>query len=220
VWVCRDARGNGHTDRHQRGTTSPGAGAELTEEEKAERRQVRQSNTDWRSAETVRRDFIRQLLARKTPPTGTRRYIAESLIHGDHALRRGLERGHPLARDLLGLDTSGHGLADVLDGVSEARAEVIALGSVLSATEDATGVHTWRSPDRATRRYFDFLRGAGYQLSPLEQSIASPTAPTEITAARPRTSRQSKTEARGGGWAPSRPGAAAADPERPPPSVA
>jgi hypothetical protein len=131
-----------------------------------------------------------------------------------------LERGHPLARNLLGLETSGHGLADVLDGVSEARAEVIALGSVLSATEDATGVHTWRSPDRATRRYFDFLRGAGYQLSPLEQSIASPTAPTEITAARPRTSRQSKTEARGGGWAPSRPGAAAADPERPPPSVA
>jgi ParB family chromosome partitioning protein len=220
VWVCLDARGNGHTDLHPRGTTAQGAGAELTEEEKAERRQVRQNNTDWRSAETVRRDFLRQLLTRKTPPAGTRRYLAESLIHGDHALRRALERGHPLAREMLGLDTTGNGLADVLDGMTEARAEVIALGSVLSATEDATGVHSWRNPDRGTRRYFDFLRGAGYQLSPLEQSIASPTSPTEITAARPRTSRQPKAEARGGAWAPSRTTPAAADPERPPPSAA
>jgi ParB family chromosome partitioning protein len=220
VWVCRDARGNGHTDLHPRGTTAQGAGAELTEEEKAERRQVRQNNTDWRSAETVRRDFLRHLLARKTPPTGTRRYLAESLILGDHAVRRALERGHPLAREMLGLDPAFHDLADVLDGVTEPRAEVIALGSVLSAYEDATGVHTWRNPDRATRRYLDFLHGAGYQLSPLEQSIASPAPPTEINATPPRTSRQPKTEARGGVWVPSRPGAAAADPERPPPSVA
>jgi hypothetical protein len=49
---------------------------------------------------------------------------------------------------------------------------------VLAAYEDATGVHTWRNPDTATRRYLDYLRSTGYQLSPLEQEVATPAVPT------------------------------------------
>jgi ParB family chromosome partitioning protein len=105
VWVCTDAGGNGHTDRHRSAGSHAGPGAELSEAEKAERRQVRSNNTDWRSAETVRRDYLRQLLGRKTPPAGARRFLAEALVAGDHPLRRALERGHPLARDLLGADS-------------------------------------------------------------------------------------------------------------------
>lgn len=224
VLVCRDPRGNGHIDRHRQSAAADagaGPGAALSEAERAERRQVRQNNTDWRSAETVRRDFLRQLLGRKTPPTGARRFLAESLVAGHHALRRALERGHPLARDLLDLDPAGDGLTTTLEAASDTRAEVIALGVVLAAYEDATDVHTWRNPDTATRGYLDFLRCTGYQLSPLEQAVASPSAPTAVTdaAAAPSTPRQ-RSKPRTGGWAPARQGAMSVDPDRPPPTAA
>ncbi len=221
VWVCRDPAGNGHTDRNRRSTSADGPGKELSVQEKEERRQVRQNNTDWRSAEKVRREFLRQLLGRKTAPPGARRFVAEAVVAAGHPLRRALERGHPMARELLGLDSGAESLASTMEGTTDHRAEMITLGSVLAAYEDATGVHSWRQADKTTRHYLDFLRSAGYQLSALEETIASPTAPTVVDQATPRVRRREPgPRAADGAWASRRTGATTSEAARTPPSVA
>jgi ParB family chromosome partitioning protein len=49
---------------------------------------------------------------------------------------------------------------------------VIALGVVLAAVEDATGVHSWRNIDPATARYLGLLAELGYVLSDVEKLAA------------------------------------------------
>ena len=172
VHVCTDPKAHGHTPRH--GSTTKLGGA-LTDDEKADRARVRENNAAWRSAETVRRDWLRIFLARKTAPKDAAVFIAQAITSGDHALRRALERSHPLGRDLLGLvDTSRRHAPAAVD-TSASRAQMIALGLVLAAYEDATGVHTWRNPDQATRRYLRYLIANGYAAADVERLVLDDT---------------------------------------------
>ena len=166
VHVCTDPKTHGHTPRHD----STKLGGALTDEEKADRARVRENNAAWRSAETVRRDWLRTFCARKTAPKDAAVFIAQAISSGDHALRRALERSHPLGRDLLGLDTSRRHAPAAVD-TSPSRAQMIALGLVLAAYEDATDVHTWRNPDRATRRYLRYLIANGYAAADVERLV-------------------------------------------------
>jgi len=172
VHVCTDPRAHGHTDRHGGATKAAGS---LTEQEKADRARVRENNTAWRSAETVRRDWLRAFIGRKTAPKDAASLVATAVASGDHALRRALERSHPLGRDLLGITASEVGwgsgareLRAAVDQASPARAQMITLGLILAALEDATGVHTWRNPDGATRRYLRYLVANGYTPADVE----------------------------------------------------
>ena len=175
VHVCTDPRAHGHTDRHGGATKAAGP---LTDQEKAERARVRENNAAWRSAEVVRRDWLRAFLTRKTAPKDAAAYIAAEVASGSHQLRRALERSHPLGRDLLGHDNSGDGwhsrgedLRHTGEQASPARAQMIALGLILAAHEDATGVHSWRNPDRATRRYLRYLVANGYKPADVESLL-------------------------------------------------
>ena len=183
VYLCTDPAAHGHRPRWVGHDGAPARipAADKTDEQRetdrAARREVITNNKAWKSAETVRRDWLRTFLTRKTAPKGTTTFLALAIAHSDHEIRRAMEQAHALGRDLLGLDTTtssgyGHGtrqLLDLLGAAAEARAQVIVLGLLLAAYEDATGTHSWRRTDDATRRYLTFLADHGYTLSDVER---------------------------------------------------
>ncbi len=132
--------------------------------EKAERRRVIVLNKAGDAAQTVRRKFVTELLQRKTPPKGTAPFVAERLIADPYLL----QRGGDVASELLGADIRS---GELLDHVSDARAEVVLLGVALGSLEFATGRDKWRSPDSTSSAYLQFLEANGYGLSAVEQVI-------------------------------------------------
>jgi ParB family chromosome partitioning protein len=217
VEVCTDPVKAGHKPRYgDQLTAAPATG--LSEAQKKERREVRENNTAWRSAEKVRRQFLAKLMAGsgKSLPPGTRRFIAESLADGDYALRRAFEQHHPVTREILKLSGTSE-LREVIERAADAKAELLGLGTVLGAYEAATGVHTWRQPTSRDARYFGFLRAAGYTLSPVEEGVAPKTAPPSKRPARSANASMAKRPAGARGWTKRSP--AARQPARPTPGL-
>ncbi|QZN85416.1 hypothetical protein [Cellulomonas sp. C5510] len=120
VYGCSDYKASGH----QRWTdpNTPAATANvLPEEERAERRQVRENNAAWRSAETVRREWLPTLAARRTPPKGAAEFIARAVAFHGALLQDAATKGHGLAAQMLGHKQSmggGQYIAGMLDKAS------------------------------------------------------------------------------------------------------
>jgi ParB family chromosome partitioning protein len=121
------------------------------------------NNKAWRSAETVRREWLVNFCARKTPPKGSVRFVTESLMRADRGLVAAFDRRNTWAGNLL-----GDSLA-LNDATSDNRAQVVTLALVLAAYEADTGTHSWRNPDFVTGRYLQFLAAHGYELSEVER---------------------------------------------------
>lgn len=173
---CTDAAGNGHRDRYQSARNASGQG-EPSEEERAakkrERREVIAGNKQWTSAETVRREWLRSMLSRKTAPKGAHAFLATILIGHGYVVTQQNGGDHTAA--LLGVETPtfGHNtVAPALDGASENRAAVIALACVIGGCEALMNRDQWRSPSGWVSPYLDTLAGWGYPLSPVEQRAA------------------------------------------------
>lgn len=184
TYVCLDPVEYGHVEPAQQSSrTHPAAGVdedERKEAAKAERRRVLDNNKAWRAAETVRREWLKNFVARKTAPKGARRYIFAELAEGDHQLREDMEKQHEFARELLGLDApvsrwqrtpGSDALINTLSNAGDARAQVITLALVLGAVEATLGGHTWRHRNAGVARYFTQLAAWGYELSEIEQSV-------------------------------------------------
>ena len=179
VYVCIDPNGNGHVSRYSYGAPARQSGP-MSEEQKTERRTLIANNKAWKSAETVRRDWLTTFAGRKTAPKDASTYLAGVLAGGHHSLKRAAEQGHTLARALLGLDrTTGYGdraLVDLVAAANPARAQVIALVLVLAGIEENTSTNTWRNPSTEDRAYLTALSGWGYGLSEVETlATAVPT---------------------------------------------
>ena len=67
-----------------------------------ERRRVIDNNKAWRSAETVRREWLARFITRKTPPAGAEALVCAALISGHHSLTRAMQEGHRLLCGFLG----------------------------------------------------------------------------------------------------------------------
>ncbi|MGH3403347.1 MAG: ParB/RepB/Spo0J family partition protein [Streptosporangiaceae bacterium] len=157
------------------------AAAAAAEAETAERRRVLQGNKLWRSAETVRREWLRTFLSRKTAPAGAVTFVLAAVAGGSYELRKAMENGHEMAGDLLGLTRPAgnpwrdYGVTAAFEEAKEGRAQVIGLAVVLAAYEAQTGVHTWRNGAEMGRRYLTALAGWGYTLSEIEQYVVDGT---------------------------------------------
>jgi hypothetical protein len=184
TYVCLDAVQYGHlaptpeSSRTQRVVDIDEAARK--EAATAERRRVLDNNKAWRAAETVRRKWLKNFVARKTAPKGAVRYIFGELAEGDHQLRDGMDKQHEFARELLGLDApvsrwqrtpGADALINTLGNAGDGRAQVITLALVLGAFETTLGVHTWRNPNAGAGRYFTQIATWGYELSEIEQSV-------------------------------------------------
>lgn len=159
LWVCTDPATHGHAERYDRPSSSQKPAA----------------------PQVVRRDWLRELFARKAAPKGAAIFVAAEFAQGDHDLRRAMESGNALASTLLGLGDAGGGygyysgrpspIAEAARSGSTARATMLAIALVLAAYEDGTTRDSWRNPTPATRRYFAQLRDWGYALADVEQLV-------------------------------------------------
>jgi ParB family chromosome partitioning protein len=181
VWVCTDFQGFGHAERYApRGVSTNGrvTGA-MTEEQKAQRREVIANNKAWDSATIVRRDWLRSFLARQSAPKDAARWIAQTLAQGGYDVRKALEFHHPLAVELLGLKPSNrvyaraerHVIAAAAVKASPGRANMLTVAMLLAALEAGTDRHTWRRPTEEQIAYFHQLRSWGYTFSDVEMLI-------------------------------------------------
>ncbi|WP_286219599.1 ParB/RepB/Spo0J family partition protein [Paraoerskovia sediminicola] len=170
-YYCTDPTANGHEDRWGSAYAEPKKGP-MTDEQKAERREVVENNKAWRSAETVRREWLAQFAKRKTAPKGAAAFIATALAGRAYLIEKESQKSHRLAVDWLNIKTEPYRTAEaiesVVDGSSEARAQHIALVLILGSIEDSTGTHTWRS-NGSERAYFTALAAWGYTLSDVEK---------------------------------------------------
>jgi ParB family chromosome partitioning protein len=214
--LCTDPDGNGHASVYGPGRTKaepeaePGAApdpeaaararveqaARQQAAESAERRRVRERNTAWRAATTVRRKHVAQLVrrGRLTPKdlrTAAAALRAEAIARHETKPEMG-SFGHRVAGQLLGLtgsewETEGLILA-ALETAGPERAEVIELAMVLGAAEhglsgaDGTDAETWRSAEQSwwargdskprAARYLRWLRDhTGYELASIEDEV-------------------------------------------------
>ncbi len=156
------------------GSTKPKL-ADMNEDDaeaaRAQRRDVIESNKAWRAAEPVRREWLRGLLARKTPPKGSAALVAAALAcDADTVTRIG---GNHRAAELLGCEDTSYGrnsaLAVLIDRASEPRARPLGLAVVLARYEDATHTCSWRHVDPATRGYLTYLAERGYTPADVER---------------------------------------------------
>lgn len=141
-----------------------------------ERRRVIENNKAWLAAEVVRREWLTSFLTRRSAPKGTAPFVGMALGCADHEVRRGMESGHRLAKQLLGINDKGAGTTPItamFATTTDSHAAMIMLGLVLAAYEDTTGKHSWRNPTTAAQRYFQFLIDNGYDASPVEQLVIS-----------------------------------------------
>jgi len=190
VFVCDAWKANGHRDRHG----NRAAATAMDETAKAERREVIARNKEWKSATVVRHEFLTTFLARKTPPKGAASYVATELALGSHPIRRAMERAHDLAATLLGGEASHprQAITTLCAGATDARVQVITVGMVLGAVEDATDIHTWRNPSDTVKRYFAFLAANGYTLCEVEQIAAGTYKKPRRRPTRPEAARSDK----------------------------
>ncbi|NUR27010.1 MAG: ParB N-terminal domain-containing protein [Catenulispora sp.] len=176
--ACRDFATYGHYTKGAKLRA-----ADLTPEQRlrvsAERKDIVESNKAWESAQTVRRAWLTEYLTRKSLSKTAARFLLASVARAGDQLTKSLNDGHPLGAELLGINGSAFlpgrsrdALADLLDKASDARAQVITLGLILGAYEQATGKHSWRTPNTDTARYLTFLAEQGYRLSNVERRAA------------------------------------------------
>ena len=187
VWVCTDFQAYGHAERYTAlGVSTNGrvTGA-MTEEQKAERREVIANNKAWDSATTVRRDWLRSFLARQSAPKDAARWIAQTLAQGGYDVRKALEFHHPLATELLGLKSSNrvyvradrHVITAAAAKASPGRASMLTVALLLAALEAGTDRHTWRRPTEDQIAYFRQLRSWRYALSDVEMLVLAAELP-------------------------------------------
>jgi ParB family chromosome partitioning protein len=163
----------------------------------AVRRRLLALNKLGQAAEVVRRQFVTNLLARKTPPRGASIFVAHMLASDGYLMTQ--VGGNELAVEFLGAAKQEYTRTERIGGVAglvkelpesaDGRAQVILLGLVLAALEVRTKKDSWRSGTSLTGRpseqaeYLRFLAQCGYGLAPVEQIITGDTTADQVFAA-------------------------------------
>ncbi len=182
IAFCVNPDTHGHTERYPSGAThgtDSANGGKLDEAAKAERREVIENNKAWRAAEGVRLAYIRSLLARKTPPKDTLRFVTTQIMTRPERLGDGDD---DTLADLLGTAKPDHWGRHVggaaTKAASDPRLPLLLLAQVGATHEKTMGVHTWRHPHPETAAWLAYLAATGYQLSPIEQRVIDDARPT------------------------------------------
>lgn len=181
VWVCLDPEAAGLRSRWASSASADHSPEDASADDDAareERRRVRENNAAWRSAETVRRDWLAQFASRKTPPQGAEALICEAVLTAPYSLTKAMERHHKLLGSSLGSDPEPgyHGATTECARLASQPATPKAhtmrtLAAVVLGWEESTDVHTWRNPDAWSRRIMSALIEWGYEPSDVEQLL-------------------------------------------------
>lgn len=192
VEVCTDFAKHGHAERFSSssGASKPETPAEK-EAAKAERRPVIENNKAMAAANSVRRAFVKELLARRSAPPEVLRFAVEELgarksmwswwFSGNSA------PGDKDAAEQLGLEpptrpwsmtAAAHAekpkTLTTGEQVPDGRLPLQLLAHLAGAIELGIGKDSWRKADERAgdlQRWLKFLAGLGYELSDVEQAI-------------------------------------------------
>lgn len=161
----------GFTLRHA--ATSSAPSGPMTDEQKADRRTLIANNRAMVSATTVRRDFVRSLLAKKQAPKGWQQFTAYALTH--HPVVASGYKGD-VAATMAGAKIEGKetwGWNPLRDHVAKTttRPEVSMIALVCAGFEETIAKDSWRSPSASHLTYITQLVTWGYTPSEVEQII-------------------------------------------------
>lgn len=174
--VCLDYKAAGH--KLNRANPNDTRTEQEMQAASAERAEVIENNKAWKSAQTVRRQWLADFAKRKTTPKDAAAFLAHTMMVDASTIEKASQSANGLACEWLGLKTTnGRGsrqaLADLIGKSSPVRALHISLVLALAAIEDRTGVHTWRRAGNESR-YLRALEAWGYNLSDVEQIARGP----------------------------------------------
>ncbi|OBJ90337.1 ParB/RepB/Spo0J family partition protein [Mycobacterium asiaticum] len=166
------------------------AEVERAEAEKRERRKVLALNKLGATAQSVRRDFVKKLLARKSAPKGAAIFVADTLAR-DSYLLSGHNAPETIAEllDLPGAEAVSKA-PSALPATGDARAQVITLALILGALEARTPKDAWRNTSLnqfarhvTSADYLRWLAANGYTLAPVEEVVTGDQNADEVYAA-------------------------------------
>ncbi|MFJ3395298.1 chromosome partitioning protein [Leifsonia aquatica] len=171
--------------------------APMTDEQKAERRELVANNKAWDSAEVVRREWLATIVRKAKLPTDAARFAATGLTTFTGDVWRAMQDQSPLAHTLLGIEQkkSAYWASDKIGewiAGHPTKAQHATLAVVLGGIESATSRNTWRSPAKDAATYFRQLAAWGYTLSDVEQLVIDRY---EATQKKPRTGRKTTAAA-------------------------
>lgn len=168
-----------------------GSSGGMTDEQKAERRTLIANNKAWGSAEVVRRDWLRNFLARKALPKDVAAFVTASLVTAANTVAGSLGNRNEWACDLLGIDKPGYGrnhpLAKLLTE-HPAKTGHVAVAVIVGAFENTLSKDSWRRPNGTDAAYLAQIAEWGYPLSEVEQIITNAAKPKAKRTRTPRVS--------------------------------
>lgn len=153
----------------------------MTEEQKAERKTLIANNKAAESATVVRREWVKNLLAKKQAPKGWQYFTAYALTH--HPETASGYDGK-VAAEMVGAkseESDRWGWNPLRDHVaaSTSRPEFSLIALVCAGYEKTLAKDSWRSPSQTHREYLNQLVVWGYVASETEQLIIDSGKPAE-----------------------------------------
>lgn len=158
------------TDWKGRGLRKSGKGGGMTDEQKAERKELIANNRDMDSAILVRKAWVTELLARKTAPKAAAAFIAASIAGHNYLVSKGISTNLSLAGEFLGGKEIEHGYYAKV-AARPAKADTAILAAVLAGFESDMTRQSWRNPQAAHRHYLKQLVLWGYAPAEVEKII-------------------------------------------------
>ena len=165
----------GFTEKYGSGSTTAAKGP-MNDEQKAGRRTLIANNKAMESATSVRREWVKALLARKTAPKGWQ-YFAVLSMTSFYDIGRSYEG--ELAANMIGVKAekkdTGWGYDPFKDHVAThaIRPEFALLAMVMASFEKQMHKDAWRNPSREAKYYLVKLIEWGYTPSDVEKIITA-----------------------------------------------
>ncbi|MGA7836281.1 MAG: ParB/RepB/Spo0J family partition protein [Acidimicrobiales bacterium] len=173
---CLDATTYGHQPRFTRSGGERSVGGTMSVEQKAERQTVVANNKAWVAAESVRREHVVELLARRSVPKGTLVFAVRDVLTNS----ANLDAPDELLTELTAVKATGrygHSVgAKLAEATPEARLALALLAQVAASIEHSTSKGTWRSANPRVATWFTYLATTGYTLSEVEQLVVDTAA--------------------------------------------
>jgi ParB family chromosome partitioning protein len=174
----------GYTLRYSGYGSSAAPKGPMTEEQKAERKTLIENNKLMQSATTVRREWVKNLLARKQAPKGWQYFTVHAITH--HSETASGYEGK-VAAEMVGAkleDSTQWAWNPLRDHVARttARPEFAMIALICAGYEKTIAKDSWRSPSQTHRDYLNQLVTWGYTASDVEQIIIDSGQETETAA--------------------------------------
>lgn len=191
VFISQDYRGEcstvpvivgwkdaGFKDRYSSSSANKGP---MTEEQKAERKTLIENNKKMTAATTVRRAWVKSLLAKKQAPKGWQYFTVHAITH--HSETASGYEGD-VAAEMAGAKIAGEkswGWNPLRDHVAKTttRPEISLIALVCAGYEKTIAKDSWRSPSQTHRDYLNQLVLWNYVPSEVEQIIIDSGKPAE-----------------------------------------